>query len=105
MLRFKKYSYILIMGIVNEINKEDLKNHLIDLEARIQAKIRHICLTNRKLPFERLSKGRQLKETVRQTIKYLDEGNHERVAEYIENLGSRGVKIDFNSFKKHSSRA
>lgn len=93
------------METVNETNKEDLKNYLIDLETRIQAKIRHICLTNRKLPFERLSKGRQLKETVRQTIKYLDEGKYKKVAEYIENLSSRGVQIDFNSFKKQSSQA
>ncbi|SIT13426.1 hypothetical protein [Belliella pelovolcani] len=82
----------------NQINKERLRAELSTLESRIQAKIIHLCLSNKKLPFERLSKGRQLKDSIRQTIQYLDQGEFEKVELYLKELSSQGliIKTPFN---------
>jgi len=45
-------------------NKDDLRTELELLKLRIEEKIRKIVFTLKKLPFERLSKGRSLKELV-----------------------------------------
>jgi hypothetical protein len=77
----------------NQINKVALRQELVDLEARIHRKIRDIVCTHRHLPFDRLTKGRLLREHVSQTIKYLDQGNESKLSEYIGELVNRGVKI------------
>lgn len=55
--------------------EEQLRGELVNLERRINAKIKRICETHQKLPYDRLAAGRDLKETCLLAISYLNEGN------------------------------
>lgn len=68
-----------------------LRAELVEMEARIRAKIHHLMLTNQKLPFERMSKGRQLKENCLAAIEYLDQGNDEQLQEFLQELEKSGI--------------
>jgi hypothetical protein len=74
-------------------DKGALKSELEDLKLRIETKIRKITLTHQKLPFERLSKGRKLKELVIMTLDALNKGDDLKVNEYIRELREREIKI------------
>ncbi|MGY6545046.1 hypothetical protein [Arthrospiribacter ruber] len=50
-------------------------------------------MTHRKLPFERLSKGRQLKELVTMAINAIDQGNEKQLNEYLNELMNHGLKF------------
>ncbi|GHB44280.1 hypothetical protein [Mongoliitalea lutea] len=70
-----------------------LKEELEALKIRIENKIRTLVFTQKKLPFERLAKGRQLKELVIMAIKAIDDGDQKALNEYIEELKSRSIEI------------
>lgn len=78
---------------VNRIDKEKLREELEDIKSRISANITHIAMTHRKLPFERLSKGRQLKELVTIAINAFDQGKDEQLNELMIELINRGLKF------------
>lgn len=78
---------------VNKIDKEILRKELEDIRSRISAKITHIAMTHKKLPFERLSKGRRLKELVTMAINAIDQEKEEELNEYMIELINRGVKF------------
>ncbi|WP_288370294.1 hypothetical protein [uncultured Algoriphagus sp.] len=71
-----------------------LREELEVLEERIRMKIRRIGLTNQKLPYERLSKGRQLKELCLAAISYLDAGEEIKLQECLRSLREKGIKIE-----------
>lgn len=73
--------------------EEQLRAELVILDERIRMKIRRIMLTHQKLPYERLSAGRQLKETCLSAISYLDQGNELKLQECLRSLREKGVKI------------
>lgn len=73
--------------------EEQLRANLVKLEERIRMKIRKIMLTHQKLPYERLSAGRQLKETCLLAISYLDQGNQIGLNECLRYIREKGVKI------------
>ncbi|TVP48898.1 MAG: hypothetical protein EA341_10155 [Mongoliibacter sp.] len=64
-----------------------------DIRKRIESKIQRIVFTHQKLPFERLSKGRRLKELVIITIKTLDDGGENAVNKYIIELKKTKIQI------------
>lgn len=70
-----------------------LRAELVELEERILMKIRHITYTHQKLPFGRLAKGRALKETVLQTIEYLDKGNDQQLGIFLARIETLGIKL------------
>ena len=78
---------------VNKIDKKRLRNELENLKYRISYKITHLVFTHKKLPFERLSKGRQLKEVVIMAINEIDHKNDEKLNKYMVELINRGLKF------------
>ncbi len=62
------------------LEEERLREELVTLEVRIRMKIKRICLTNLKLPYERLSAGRRLKELCLLAISSLDDGDAIKLA-------------------------
>jgi hypothetical protein len=70
-----------------------LRMELVALEARIRKKIMRITWTHQKLPYERLAKGRRLKEVCLEPISLLDAGNDGKLQEYLYELRKSGVKI------------
>lgn len=74
-------------------NTEALRIELEKTKVRISTKINHIVMTHRKLPFERLSKGRQLKELVTMAINAIDQGNEKQLNEYLNELMNHGLKF------------
>lgn len=74
-------------------NKEALRAELEFLKLRIEGKIRNIVFTQKKLPFERLSKGRRLKELVIMALAALDKGDELKVNDYIRELREKGVDV------------
>lgn len=78
----------------NDINNTlALRSELEKMKFRISTKITHIAMTHRKLPFERLSKGRQLKELVTMAINAIDQGNEKLLNKYMNELINRGLKF------------
>ena len=75
------------------LEEERLREELVTLEERIRIKIRRICLTNLKLPYERLSVGRRLKELCLLAISSIDEGNEITLAACLRELRGKGVSI------------
>ncbi|WP_439473852.1 hypothetical protein [Algoriphagus formosus] len=75
------------------IEEEQLRAELVKLEERIRMKIRKIGLTNQKLPYERLAKGRQLKELCLAAISYLDDGKEIKLQECLRALREKGLEI------------
>jgi len=63
------------------------------LYERISRKILNITYTHQTLPYDRLSKGRQLKESCAMAIKFLDEGNLQMLEECLKELREKGIKI------------
>ncbi|PRY90549.1 hypothetical protein [Mongoliibacter ruber] len=80
----------------NQINKEALRKELVEIRDRISAKITNIVFTNQKLPFDRLSNGRQLKELVIISINAIDQGKDKELNDYIRELKKRGIQIKCN---------
>lgn len=74
-------------------DRDGLKAELELLKMRIEGKIRKIVFTQKKLPFERLSKGRRMKELVIMALGALDKGDDLKVNEYIRELKNMGIKI------------
>lgn len=72
-------------------DKEALKSELESLKLRIEAKIRHIVFTHRNLPFDRLSKGRKLKELMIMALDALTKGDDLKLNKYIGELVNRGI--------------
>ncbi len=70
-----------------------LRKELVVLEERIRAKILKITLTHRKLPYDRLAKGRNLKECCLFAIEYLDAGNDDKLQDFLLELRKSGIKI------------
>ncbi|WP_026952186.1 hypothetical protein [Algoriphagus mannitolivorans] len=75
------------------IEEERLRTELVQLEERIRMKIRRITLENQKLPYERLAKGRRLKELVLLAIQFLDEKRMVDLGLCIRELRHLGVEI------------
>jgi hypothetical protein len=75
------------------VEEEELRRELVELEERIRMQIRKITWTHQKLPYERLSTGRQLKETCLSAISYLEQGNEIKLQECLRSLRERGIKI------------
>lgn len=73
--------------------EERLREELVTLEGRIRRKIRRICVTNLKLPYERLAAGRRLKELCLLAISALDDGDSIKLAECLRELRERGMPI------------
>ena len=63
------------------------------LEERIQMKIRRIGLTHQKLPYERLAKGRRLKELCLMAIDELDQGKIDKLEAALRELRNAGIAI------------
>jgi hypothetical protein len=75
------------------IEEECLREELVTLEERIRIKIRRICLTNLKLPYERLSAGRRLKELCLLAISSLDKGDEITLGACLRELREKGISI------------
>ncbi|WP_087940201.1 hypothetical protein [Algoriphagus faecimaris] len=73
--------------------KERLRVELVELERRINAKIKMICETHQKLPYDRLAAGRDLKETYMLAISYFDKGNQTGLNEFLRYLREKGIKV------------
>lgn len=69
-----------------------IREKLEEYSLRINRKIQALTL-ERKLPYERLSNGIQLKDLVVLTIKYLDDGNEKLFKECILELNKKGIKV------------
>jgi hypothetical protein len=63
------------------------------LGERIRMKIRRICLTNMKLPYERLAAGRRLKELCLLAVSSIDEGDEITLAASLRELRENGITI------------
>jgi hypothetical protein len=74
-------------------NKEELRAKLELLKLRIEGKIQNIVFTHKKLPFDRLSKGRRLKELVIMALAALYNDDQLKLDEYIRELREKGIKI------------
>lgn len=75
------------------LEEEKLRGELVILEERIRIKIWKICLTNLKLPYERLAAGRRLKELCLSAISYLDRGDEIKLQECLRSLREWGINI------------
>lgn len=75
-------------------NKDVLRIELELLKFRIEEKIRNIVFTNNRLPFERLSKGRRLKELVIVAIDALNKDDQLKLNECIKELKNKGIVIE-----------
>ena len=73
--------------------EERLRAELVQLEERIRMKIRKIGLTHQKLPYERLAKGRRLKELCLMAIDELDQGNIDKLEAALRELRNAGIVI------------
>lgn len=69
----------------------------MDIEERIRAKIHQIMLKLKKLPFERMAKGRRVKENWLAAISYLDKGNDEQLQAFLLDLEQSGFYQNFAS--------
>ncbi|SEG35865.1 hypothetical protein [Algoriphagus boritolerans] len=80
---------------INLTNEERaaLRAELVVLEARIRAKILKITWTNQKLPYDRLAKGRRLKELVLLAIRFLDEGRMVDLGLCVRELPNAVIKL------------
>lgn len=87
--------YIINMTLPRKltIEEEQLRAELVELEERIRMKIRRIGFTHQKLPYERLAKGRQLKELCLAAITYLDQGNEIKLQECLRGLRDMGIAM------------
>jgi len=74
-------------------NEAALRTELVELEERIRMKIRRIGLTHQKLPYERLAKGRRLKELCLIAIDSLDQGKNDKLEAALRELRSAGISI------------
>lgn len=74
-------------------SKQEIREELVILEERIRLKIRNITVTHQQLPYDRLRKGRRLKELCLLAISYLDEGNEMKMQECLHELRTSGIKI------------
>ena len=74
-------------------NKEQLRVGLELLKIRIEEKIRNIVFSNKRLPFERLSKGRRMKELVIMALASLKNDDQLKLNECIRELRDMGIKI------------
>ena len=75
------------------IEEERLRAELVQLEERIRMKIRRIGLTHQKLPYERLAKGRRLKELCLMAIDELDRGKSDKLEAALRELRNAGIVI------------
>lgn len=75
------------------LEEEKLRGELVILEERIRIKIRRICATHLKLPYERLAAGRHLKELCLLVISYLDQGDDIKLQDCLRSLRERGINI------------
>ncbi len=75
------------------IEEERLRAELVELEERIRMKIRKITWTHQKLPYDRLAKGRVLKETVLTAIELLDKGDDRQLAIALDRLEALGIEL------------
>ena len=75
------------------IEEERLRAELVQLEERIRMKIRRIGLTHQKLPYERLAKGRRLKELCLMAIDELDQGKSDKLEASLRELRNAGISI------------
>lgn len=75
------------------LEEEPLREKLVLLEERIRMKIRKICTTNQKLPYERLAAGRHLKELCLIAISAIDEKDQVKLAACLKELREKGVSI------------
>jgi hypothetical protein len=82
------------LSIKSTESKNDLRAELVDLEERINDKIRKITWTNQKLPYDRLAKGRLIKETVLHAIDCLDKGENTKLNLVLDRIEELGVKLD-----------
>ncbi|GMQ29256.1 hypothetical protein Aconfl_18990 [Algoriphagus confluentis] len=75
------------------LEEEHLRVQLVTLEGRIRRKIWRICVTNLKLPYERLAAGRRLKELCLLAISVLDDGDSIKLAACLRELRDGGMPI------------
>ncbi len=75
------------------LEEERLREELVTLEERIRMKIRRICSTNLKLPYERLAAGRCLKELCLLAIASIDNGDEITLAACLRELREKGINI------------
>lgn len=75
------------------LEEERLREELVTLEERIRMKIRRICSTNLKLPYERLAAGRCLKELCLLAIASIDNGDEITLATCLRELREKGISI------------
>jgi hypothetical protein len=81
------------MSIKLTPEEERLREELVTLEGRIRRKIWRICVTNLKLPYERLAAGRRLKELCFLAISSLEDGDAIKLAACLRELRDRGMPI------------
>lgn len=70
-----------------------LRAELMELEERIRLKIRRITYTHQKLPYERLAKGRVIRETVLQAISFIDKGDDYNLTIALDRLEIMGIEL------------
>lgn len=73
--------------------EEQLRAELVELEERIRIKIRKITWTHQKLPFDRLAKGRKLREACISAISYLEVGDEENLRAFLSLLTESGITL------------
>ena len=92
------------MTLPRKLTEEEagvIRRELVQLEERIRIKIRRITLENQKLPYERLAKGRRLKELVLLAIQFLDESRMVDLGICIRELRHLGIEIiGYNKLEK-----
>lgn len=76
--------------------EEALRQELVELEERVRMKIRKITVTHQKLPYERLARGREIKETVLLAIQFLDKGDGYNLDIALDRIESLGISLKNN---------
>lgn len=76
--------------------EEALRQELVELEERVRMKIRRITVTHQKLPYERLARGREIKETVLLAIQFLDKGDGYNLDIALDRIESLGISLKNN---------
>jgi hypothetical protein len=92
-MNLKNDVYIIDMSMsIKSTNLESLRSELVELKGRIDAKLKKLYYV-KKLPYERLAKGRSLATLVDIAIKHLDKYELNELEVCLKDLVKKGVKL------------